>query len=539
MPVEEGLDGLAKEILAGGRTYSVFDLAKLVMGARDRFNVNFQAPEGSPLHRCKLDNSLWLTKEEALRHFLRSEWRKDFYEEVVKEAAPPAGNFQTVARCGLSGEWLGPPNYHGYQPALMQLYRERFSNMPLDLYKKKIQMERGEEAVAAWLDKMSKRVRYRPTGGVREVPEASAPEEAPVTQPGEDASDADSEPVGDEGVSEEAPPASDEGASGEEAASVEGPASEVAASEEVEAVAGEQDADAEQDAEAEESGGGDEQPAAAESAEEDLMDDLREVERHFLEHHFDDAFQVAQRAWVSGNVPGNHLSPGLLTLLRQVVAEERRYPGKLTPILCRQLSGRHVAVFKWRRKLKAGPSRPHPVPDDIAMADRPKALLQWASENSGKKLPLLWETLLPKEVSEEEKRGWYHDLHWLLNQGYVLLMADGTVHLAKKPDEPAAQSAKEKGKGPRKAAAEAAPPEAKRTPEADQPVPAEAPPASSEGEAPGLAWNAIPGLYARQGRTLAGLPKCPEFLSGRGLRPRAILLEEEEPDELEGGEESW
>ncbi|MEE3179740.1 MAG: hypothetical protein VX317_08660, partial [Verrucomicrobiota bacterium] len=69
MPVEGGLDGLAKEILAGGRTYSVFDLAKLVLGARERFNVTFRSSkETGGLVRCKKDGSLWLSREEALQH---------------------------------------------------------------------------------------------------------------------------------------------------------------------------------------------------------------------------------------------------------------------------------------------------------------------------------------------------------------------------------------------------------------------------------------------------------------------------------------
>ncbi|MDP7656716.1 MAG: hypothetical protein QF706_11595, partial [Roseibacillus sp.] len=184
MPVEEGLDGLAKEILAGGRTYSVFDLAKLVLGARERFNVTFRSgKETGGLVRCKKDGSLWLSRKEALQHFWRADWRGDYYEEVVSETDPPRGNFQTVARCGISGEWLGPPNYHDYQPALMRLHRERFGNMSLDAYKRKIKMERGEEAVAAWLEKMSRRVTYRPTGGVvPEVEEETEDESAVVEE---------------------------------------------------------------------------------------------------------------------------------------------------------------------------------------------------------------------------------------------------------------------------------------------------------------------------------------------------------------------
>ena len=361
MPVEEGLDGLAKEIMAGGRTYSVFDLSKLVLGSRERFNVTFQSgKEDCGLIRCKKDGSLWLTREEAIRHFWQAEWRSDFYEEVTSEADPPKGNFQAIGRCGISGELLGPPNYHGYQTAVLQLHRERFGNMSLDAFKRKIKMEHGEEVVAEWMEKMAKRTAYRPTGGT--------------------SGGADGLPI-----------------------PVETETAETASTPEL--------------------------PAEQKTP---CLEDPREVEKHFVQHHFEEAFQEAGRAWVGGNIRGNLLSPGLLTLLKHTVAEERRYPGKLTPILCRQLSGRHVAVFKWKRKLKAGPSRPHPVPEEIAIADRPLALLNWATTHSGRKLDLLWKDVLPEVISDKDKADWYHDLHWLLNQGYVLLMADSTIHRAKK-----------------------------------------------------------------------------------------------------------
>lgn len=539
MPVEDGLDGLAKEILAGGRTYSVFDLAKLVLGARERFNVTFRSKEENTLYRCKKDSSLWLSKEEALRHFWRSDWRKEFYQDVVADAKPPAGNFQTVARCGISGEWLGPPNYHGYQPALTLLHRERFGHMSLENYKRKIRMERGEEAVAAWLEKMSKRVRYRPTGGA--LPEEPAAEETP----GEDSPE-------ETGAPEEAAadaPAEDASAEAESDPAAETPAAEPSP-----------------EGDAEEAAPGEAPPAAEDEV---LLDDLRDVERHFIEHYFEDAFVVTNRAWVSGNIPGNNLSPGLLTLLRETVSEERRYPGRLTPMLCRQLSGRHVAVFKWKKKLKAGPSRPHPVPSDIVIADRPKTLLSWVAHNSGKKIERLWKDVLPNEVSDQEKLGWYHDLHWLLNQGYVLLMADSTLFLSKpveglvldapikkappaekKPSEPKAEKSAPPAPEPKAEKATPAAPEPepeKATPAAPE-QPAEAPPApapNKEDEAPPEATGETTefivlttessGLYALSGRTLSGLPKSPESLTGRGLWPqsnrRLQELDEEGEDE--------
>ena len=252
--------------------------------------------------------------------------------------------------------------------------------------------------------------------------------------------------------------------------------------------------------------------------------DFREVERHFAEHHFEDAFQETDRAWAGGNIRGNLLSPGLLTLLRHTVAEERRYPGKLTPLLCRQLSGRHVAVFKWRRKLKAGPSRPHPVPDKIVIADRLMSLLSWITENSGRKLEHLWEDLLPNEIGDEEKTGWYHDLHWLLNQGYVLLMADSTIHRSKRPggDEskrPARKVARGKGKEPpakgkKKARTKAAP----------------APAAPVEKQPRSGTDGHTPGLYALGGRKLGGSQHEAAALHARGLRPRCNRSGEDEPE---------
>ena len=414
MPVEEGLDGLAKEIMAGGRTYSVFDLSKLVLGSRERFNVTFQSgKESGGLIRCKKDGSLWLTREEAIRHFWQAEWRRDFYEEVVSDAEPPKGNFQAIGRCGISGELLGPPNYHGYQTAIVQLHRERFGNMSLDAFRKKIKMEHGEEVVAAWMEKMAKRIAYRPTGGIKGDDEKHSggrePEEEHVSKSEDPRSTESTTSLEEESSSDGLPVPSEKDFSEKaDTADTADTAENVAAEEAVPSL---------------------ELPPEARVP---CLEDPRVVERHFVEHHFDQAFQETGRAWVGGNIRGNLLSPGLLALLRQTVAEERRYPGKLTPILCRQLSGRHVAVFKWKRKLKAGPSRPHSVPGDIAIADRPLALLNWVKKHSGHKLELLWKDVLPEGINDSEKAEWYHDLHWLLNQGYLLLMADSTIHLAKK-----------------------------------------------------------------------------------------------------------
>ena len=457
MPVEEGLDNLSKEIQGGGRTYSVFDLARVVIGARERFNVTFDAPKGSKFFRCKSDGSLWLTKEEATRHFWQANLLNELYEEVESEVEAPKGNFTSVAKCGLSGKWLAPPNYHSYPTAVAQMHAERFAHMSLEDYKRKIRVENGEEVVQAWIETQTKKVQFRPlstqeildlrkarkeaeeAAKTAQKKEAATPEPAPA--------EADNSSKTDETTEKPEPTEAPSEATETAQENTETPTSDAEApapseAEEPPAVNKEEVEEQPTDTEPDSTTEATEKEATSPAAE--LFETRRDVERHFAEHHFKHIFAQVERAWVPGNVSAKLLSPGLLTLLKATVADERRYPSKLTPILCRQLSGRHLAVFKWKKKLKAGPARPHAVPDDIDLAERPKQMLAWINEHSGKTLEELWKANLPENSNKETKQNFYRDFHWLLNQGFVLLMADSTIHLAKaKATEPTPKKKKQ------------------------------------------------------------------------------------------------
>lgn len=403
MALEPGVDGLAKEIAGTGRTYSVFDLAKFVLESRDRFRVIFQSNDSDkPLYHCSKDQALFLTRSEAIDHVLKADWLPDFYNAEDVEAEAPSGNFPSVAKCGFSGEWLGPPNFHTYQTTVARLHRERFSHMSLERYKARIVIEKDEESIAAWLESMKTKIVYRVKSAAPEESEEKAeepPEEkttATVTV--------------EEAAAEEAPQMEEE-------------LSEEAAIEEL-------------------------APAAEEGSKGELLADLAAVQAHFLENHFDSVFKAQERGWVPGGIPAKLLSPGILTLLKSTVSEEKRYPGKLGAFLCRQFTGRHLAVFKFKGKLKSGPARPRAVPVDLKLAERPEKILAWVKENSGQTLDGLWKTCLGENPSDDDKKPWYADLHWVLNQGYVLLLEDGTLHLSKNTQPAAAPKSEEKGNAP-------------------------------------------------------------------------------------------
>ena len=411
MPIEEGLDALAKDIAATGRTHSVFDIAWLVLGELSRFHVIFES-ETQMLYRSKKDHSLWLSQRECMAHFWDKNIVKDYYKEEVVEVEPPKGNFQSVARCGISGVLIGPPNHHAYQKTILELHRSRFSHIPIERYKSKIVMEHSEEAVAEWVESMKKHIRWIPLDK--------------KAQKAKDDSKKSSEPTTDDVSSEGAESVAENAKESENAIepTVSSETKETVQDQEGEVLATSSEKEkemAEENAEVSESL---ETPSL-------ILDSRQEVEQHFLSHGFKKEFAVGKTMSVLANVPAKMIDPGLLTLLKNTVKEERRYPGKLASILCRQLSGRHLAVFKWKKHLHCGPARPKQVSDSMVMADRPGKMFHWVNENPGGTIDSMWKALLAEDVDDDTRHQWYHDLHWLINEGFVLLFSDGKLHAAK------------------------------------------------------------------------------------------------------------
>lgn len=409
MPIEEGLDALAKDITATGRTHSVFDIAWMVLGGLERFHVVFES-ETQPLYRNKNDHSLWVYQKECMAHFWAHGIIKKYYDEEEVDVDPPKGNFQSVARCGLSGTLIGPPNHHAYQKTVLELHRNQFSNMALDRYKSKIVMEHSEEAVQEWVDSMTKHVRWRPKSEKVEVV---------VSEEAQDSAQVKSSEAGAEVVEVTEPTEVTEvtEVTAEVAEVSDEPTAEVEPSEDTKV-----------------------------SIEETvvILDSHQEVEQHFLSHGFDQEFESGKIMSVLANVPAKMIDPGLFTLLKTTVTEERRYPGKLASILCRQLSGRHLAVFKWKKHLHCGPARPRKVPDDMVMAERPSQIFHWVISNPGGNIDAMWKALFPEDIDDATKHLWYHDLHWLINEGIALLFSDGKLHAAKELQKPKKQQKSKK-----------------------------------------------------------------------------------------------
>lgn len=169
-PEPGGVSSLARQIKLSGRAYPLFEVAGLVMQKPDRYTVGFKVIKRrdeaakkdipvQPLFVCSLDDTLWLSESAAAEHALKAHF-DTFYQTQKLPCDPPKGVWTLVAQCGMTGELLGPPNFHGYQEKLRKLHSERFSRMNFDAYKSRVKIVKDEAVVKQWTESVSFRFEY-------------------------------------------------------------------------------------------------------------------------------------------------------------------------------------------------------------------------------------------------------------------------------------------------------------------------------------------------------------------------------------------
>lgn len=165
LPEAKGVESLSRQIKMTGRAYPLFDIAQMILQKPERHMVAFGVKKNAegqaiqPLVTCALDDTLWLSEDEAVQHVLKKHFAT-FYQAERTPTEPPKGKYTFVAQCGMSGEILGPPNYHDYQTRLHKLHADRFSRMPFDVYKSRVRIVRDEEVVKKWVEEQSFKTEY-------------------------------------------------------------------------------------------------------------------------------------------------------------------------------------------------------------------------------------------------------------------------------------------------------------------------------------------------------------------------------------------
>ncbi len=163
-PQDEAFDALVSRLTATARTYQLFEIVQLVLEKPERYivvvtNKAKDGAEAAPLYFAVPGHLPFETEEAAINHVL-SEHLDHFFTIESVELDPPKGSFQVVNRCGLTGELLGPPNYHRYQEFVQRHFNNRIHNMSFDRFQSKIETVKEQESIDAWMESMKKGERY-------------------------------------------------------------------------------------------------------------------------------------------------------------------------------------------------------------------------------------------------------------------------------------------------------------------------------------------------------------------------------------------
>jgi hypothetical protein len=181
-PEDTSFNALVKTIRTSARTIELFEIARTVLGKPDRFVVVVarkpradgaaDAPP-QPIHVAVPDGVPFESEEAAINHVLET-YLGNFFDRADVEVEPPKGNYLVINKCGVTGELLGPPNYHRYSQMIQQHHAAKVARMSFEAFKSRIETVRDPEVVSQWLEKMKKVTRYTSKAPVAEGQAAPA-----------------------------------------------------------------------------------------------------------------------------------------------------------------------------------------------------------------------------------------------------------------------------------------------------------------------------------------------------------------------------
>ena len=172
LPEQQWLASMVRQIHHSKRAYPLMDLASLFLSDPKGHLVKIEimpGEKGFKLYQGKRSKMV-STSREALVLQLLDDHMSDFFVKEEIDVDPPTGVFPCIAKVG--DLLVGPPNHHSYAARLQEIYTTRFSGMPFDRFKEKIQTVHDDELVEKWKQESSRKTVYRlkdaPEGNVKD-----------------------------------------------------------------------------------------------------------------------------------------------------------------------------------------------------------------------------------------------------------------------------------------------------------------------------------------------------------------------------------
>ena len=155
LPETKALGTIIRKLQGDFHAYKLKDLAYFFLDNPSSvlLKITLKQPDSTSastsFFQCKVCGFASTDKNEVVSHILNSHIG-EYYDSKEVDCEPPSGNFNCVAKCGLSGVLLGPPNIHEFNAVVKEMIRTRYPDMSESQYRSHIEMLRDADSIEAW-----------------------------------------------------------------------------------------------------------------------------------------------------------------------------------------------------------------------------------------------------------------------------------------------------------------------------------------------------------------------------------------------------
>ena len=173
LPETKALGTIIRKLQGDCHAYKLKDLAyffldnpeSVLLKITPRAPLEADAKPASQISfcQCKACGFASTDEDDVVEHAIATHL-SDYYDAKEIEVEPPKGNFSCVAKCGLSGVLLGPPNIHEFNETVREMIRTRYPDMSEEQYRSYIEMVRDADAIEEWRKSAVKKTVFVPKG---------------------------------------------------------------------------------------------------------------------------------------------------------------------------------------------------------------------------------------------------------------------------------------------------------------------------------------------------------------------------------------
>lgn len=179
LPNQKNLGMIIKTLQNSHMAYPVKKFVNLFLDNPQACLARFEAKPNTDtvFWHCKACGFIALTEAEVVAHVMSAHIGDHF--DITEEACEaPSGTFPCVAKCTITGEWVGAPNHHNYKHRVAELAAR--AGMSEKDYLRTVEMCRDQESVDAWKQTETTRTVYKLKQAPVETPTEGEAEEAPT-----------------------------------------------------------------------------------------------------------------------------------------------------------------------------------------------------------------------------------------------------------------------------------------------------------------------------------------------------------------------